>query len=214
MYYNHTQNIFITQNNDEDEVKVSYIRVFHASPDAPAVDVYANDDLIASDLAFGEVSDFVAVPPGRYTLEIFPAGQTSNPVYQTNAFIPEDAILTIAAVGMLDDLVLAPIPEPVDVENTGRACIRFIHLSPDAPDVDILLEDGTEVFTEVEYKEGTDYACVPAGTYTFLVTPSGSDTPVLTVPDVEAEVNRFYTIYAVGLVEDSPELEAIIIPES
>jgi hypothetical protein len=210
MYYN--QKVYTTQN--EDAVKVSYIRVFHASPDAPAVDVYANGNLIVSDLAYGEISDYLAVPPGRYTIEVYPAGDKTNPVFMTNTVIPEDAIITIAAIGMLDDLVLSPIPEPVETTNRGRACIRFIHLSPDAPPVDILLDDGTEVFTDVAFKEATDYACLPADTYSFVVTPAGSDTPVLTVPDIAVATNSYYTIYAVGLVEGKPALEAILIPES
>lgn len=211
MYYNNKVNI--TQ-NDENQVSLSYIRLFHASPNAPAVDIYAEGELLANDLSYGEITDYMTVPPGRYTLEVYPAGETLNPVLEVDALIPENVVITIAAVGLLDELALTSIPEPVEVDTQGRACIRFIHLSPDAPAVDILLEDGTKLFTDIGFKEATDYACVPGGTYTFSVNLAGTDTAALTVPEVEVSTNQFYTIYAIGLADGSPELEAILVPES
>lgn len=93
------------------------------------------------------------------------------------------------------------------------ACIRFIHLSPDAPPVDIKLPDGTIVFSNVPFKSIANYTCVPSGTYTFRVNPAGTDNVVLTVPDVKLNPNTFYTVYAVGLVGDKPNLEALLASE-
>ena len=57
------------------------------------------------------------------------------------------------------------------------------------------------------------YTCVPAGTYTFRVTPAGTDNVVLTVPNVILTANTLYTIYAVGLVGEEPALEALLVTE-
>jgi hypothetical protein len=46
---------------DSHEAKV---RVVHASPDAPAVDVWVNGQVAISGLAFGEATDYVALAGG------------------------------------------------------------------------------------------------------------------------------------------------------
>lgn len=191
----------------------SYIRVLHASPNAPAVDIYANGNLIVSDLAYMESSPYIPVPSDNYSIMVFPTGQKTDPVVTTDIFIPPNTIFNVAAIGELPDISLYPIQEPTAAPNMGRACVRFVHLSPNAPAVDIKLADGTEVFTDVEFKDMTGYVCVPPGTYTFTVTPTGTDDVVLTVPNIELSSNNAYTIYAIGLVGESPALEALLIPE-
>lgn len=191
----------------------SNIRVLHASPNAPSVDVYANDNLIIKNLAFKELSQYIPVPSGNYNIKVFPTGVKTNPVIDTNVFVPENTIYNVAAIGELPNISLYPIQEPTSANNTGTSCVRFIHLSPNAPAVDIKLADDTIVFSNVPYKSIANYVCVPPGTYTFKVSPAGSNDVVLTVPNVKLEPNNFYTIYAVGLVGESPNLEALLVPE-
>jgi len=49
------------------------LRVLNAAPDAGTVDVYANDQLVASGLAFNTTSSYVTLTPGDYTLKVQPA---------------------------------------------------------------------------------------------------------------------------------------------
>lgn len=211
MYYN--PYVKMLNNNNGAQQMSSYIRVLHSSPNAPSVDIYADGNLLVEDLAFTELSEYLPVPPGNYTITVFPSGEMKNPVIDTDISIPPDVILNVAAIGTLPDISLYPIPEPNIVLESGEACVRFIHLSPNAPNVDINLSDGTEVFDNVGYTEITDYVCVPAGSYSFDVAPSGTDNVVLSVPNVELSADNFYSIYAVGLVGESPALEALLVPE-
>lgn len=191
----------------------SRVRVLHAVPNAPAVDVYANDNLIVRNLAYKEASPYLPVPSGNYNIKVYPTGETTNPVIDSKVFVPENSIYTIAAIGELPDISLYPIQEPISPNNTGMACVRFIHLSPNAPPVDIKLPDGTVVFSNIPYKGMACYTCVPSGTYTFRVTPAGTDDVVLTVPNVRLNANTLYTIYAVGLAGEEPALEALLVTE-
>jgi hypothetical protein len=191
----------------------SYVRVLHAAPNAPSVDIYANGSLIISDLAYKEYTDYLAIPSGNYNIRVYPTGQMNTPVINTNIFVPTNTVLTIAAVGTLPNLSLYPILEPPNGQNSEEACVRFIHLSPNAPNVDIKLPDGSTVFSNVGYKNISNYVCVPGGSYTFTVTPTGTDNVVLTVPDVRIDDNNLYSIYAVGLVGETPGLEALLLHE-
>ena len=52
-----------------------------------------------------------------------------------------------------------------DDDNTGpegEARIRVVHASPDAPDVDVLLDEA-EVLSDVPYLAASDYLEAPAG---------------------------------------------------
>jgi hypothetical protein len=188
----------------------SYLRVFHASPGAPPVDVYANGTKLASNLSFSGFTEYTPIPAGRYNVKVFPAGQTLNPVINTDVNILPGTIITAAAVGRLADIELLPIQDPVLPKPPGMANLRFGHLSPNAPPVDIALPDGTQLFTNVGYKQVTNYVPVHPGTYSIFVRPSGTGQNVLYVPNINLSPDRFYTIYAIGLVGETPPLQVVI----
>ncbi len=72
---------------DPEPVPQALVRVVHASPGSPAVDVYAegNATPLFSNIAYGGASVYIQVPQGTYNLEVRAAGSlpTSPPVYET-----------------------------------------------------------------------------------------------------------------------------------
>jgi Domain of unknown function (DUF4397) len=95
------------------------------------------------------------------------------------------------------------------IEETAK--VRFIHLSPNAPGVDVVLANGTPLVTDLIYKEASDYIEVAPGSYTIQIRPTGTNTPVLTIPNVFLQANEYKTAYVVGLVNGTPRLETIIL---
>ncbi|WP_315115233.1 DUF4397 domain-containing protein [uncultured Clostridium sp.] len=191
----------------------SHFRIFNASPNAGPVDVYVNDNPTIMNLAYKEVSRYIAGPPGNYNIKIYPAGQTTSPIINTTLPIPQDTIFNVALIGMPPNITLYPIPEPLRSENFGVPCIRFVHLSPNAPGMDVTFSDGSKIFSDVNYKDFTQYACIPSGTYTIQLRPSGTNNIVATIPNVKLDANNFYTIYAVGLSGGTPPLVGILVTE-
>lgn len=189
---------------------MSYFRLLHAVPNAPSVDVYANDNLVAKNLRYREFTEYRQIPAGSYIIKIYPTGNKVNPVLDTQLIIASDTINTIAATGLSPDISLFPILEPKEDIVRGKVCVRFIHLSPNAPAVDITLPDGTILFEDVMYEEITDYACINPGRFTIQARLTGTDQIVLTVPNIKLLTNRFYTFYAVGLVGETPPLQVLI----
>jgi hypothetical protein len=104
-------------------------------------------------------------------------------------------MLGMALVAVLGLAACSDDDGPTEV-TTGR--VRAVHLSPDAPGVDVLL-DGTQVLSNVTYLVSSDYLDVPSGNRTFRVEPVGSNTAVIeaTVPVAE-DVD--YTLLAVNNV--------------
>ena len=191
----------------------SYIRILHASPNAPAVDVYANEDLIIENLAYAQMSPYIPLPSASYNIRVYPTGTTRDPIIDTDVYIPPNTVFTVGAIGSLPNISLYPIPEPSIAQNSGNTCVRFVNLSPNAPAVDVALEGGTIVFNDVAYKGVSNYICIVPGTYMFKVSPTGSQDAVLMVPDITLEEDVYYTIYVLGLFEETTGLQAILITE-
>ncbi|MFP2897878.1 DUF4397 domain-containing protein [Corallococcus sp. 4LFB] len=80
------------------------VYVLHASPDAPALDLFASDRELSGGLAYGALSSPLQVPPGTYTLDFFAAAPgterpPSAPVVTatTPTLVPGERYLMVAA---------------------------------------------------------------------------------------------------------------------
>ena len=83
---------------------------------------------------------------------------------------------------------------------SGKAHVRFIHLSPDAPAVDITLTDGTVVFGDYIFKEASAFTPLNAATYNLQVRLAGTSTVVLELPNIALTAGKIYTVFAKGFV--------------
>ncbi len=189
----------------------AHVRVLHAVPDAPNVDVYSDGALLVRNIAFGDITGYLPIAQGTYEIAIYPTGTMTTPVVNQLLTVNDNQNLTIAAIGMLNTISGLKITDSNQPMQGNNAMVRFIHLSPNAPAVDITLPDGTIVFKNISYMQGTNYAAVPPSTYTLQVKPTNTSTVVLTVPNVAVEANKYYTIYALGLVGKNPELQALAV---
>jgi hypothetical protein len=186
------------------------VRVVHASPDAPAVDVWVNGAKAFSNAPFKGITSYASLEAGSYDVQVVPAGATEPVVIDATLNLAAGADYTVVAVGQLaaiEPLVLVDdntLPEP------GNAHVRFVHASPDAPAVDIAVANGGPVlFENVSFKDVAGYLPVGAGTYDLEARLAGTDTVALSVPGVTLEDGVVYTIFAMGLAGGEPALQAV-----
>jgi hypothetical protein len=195
----------------EDPAKV---RVVHASPDAPAVDVLVNDGRAFSNAPFKGITSYADLAPGTYNVKVVPAGATSPVVINADLGLNAGMSYTVVAAGMLANIEPIVLMDDSPVPAAGKAHVRFVHLSPDAPAVDIAVTGGPVVFANVPFKGVGAYTPVDAGTYDLEARVAGTGTVALSVPGVALVAGKAYTIYAVGLVGDQPALSAIASEDS
>ena len=183
----------------------SLVRVFHAAPQAPNVDVYVNDQMVFSNLAFGDFTRYVYLDEGEYNVSVYLAGQKDRPVINQMVDVPSQQIFTIAATGNLDNLGLLVITDKVSKSpSQNYSSVRVIHLSPNAPGVDILV-DGDTLFEDISFGEGTDYVDLNPGTYNVNVVLNTDKSVVLPLK-VTLNPDKIYTIYIIG---NPPTLQAV-----
>ena len=189
------------------------VRVIHASPDAPAVDIYVNDSLVVENLAFGSGTDFAALPSGdEREIKIVPTGSpVDDSVFDTTVDLGPGKAYDVIAVDMVENL--DAIVENVDLSAVpeGQARLRVIHASPDAEGVDVVVTDGPELYTGVDFKDTTDYTVLDAGTYDIQV--KNGDDVLIRVPDFTVEAGQVYDVIAIGRSDDgSLQLVAFSAP--
>lgn len=187
------------------ESGTSLLRVFNAAPQAPAVDVYINEKLVFSNLQFTQFSSYVKLKEGEYRIDIFQTGTMLQPIISGSLDLDEGQMLTIAAIGNLDDLSLLVINDNADKKASPKvSSFRVVHLSPNTPAVDILVNNKILV-ENLAFKQNTSYVDIAPGSYNIEAVLSSNKESVL-VFGVMLKANRIYTIYIVG---ESPNLRAI-----
>src|SRR5690606_34390944 len=89
------------------------VRVIHASPDAPAVDVaVTGGDVLISGLAFPSASDALEVPAGVYDLEVRPAGTTDVALALPGVPLDAGMVYDVFAIGQVSDGTLTVLVVP------------------------------------------------------------------------------------------------------
>lgn len=183
----------------------SLVRIFHAAPQAQNIDVYVNDQMVFNDLAFGDFTKYVYLDEGEYNVSVYVAGQKDRPIINQMVDVSSQQIFTVAATGNLDNLGLLVIPDKVSKSpSQSYSSLRVIHLSPNAPGVDILV-DGDKLFEDISFEEGTDYVDLNPGTYNVNVVLNTDKSVVLPLK-VTLNPDKIYTIYIIG---NPPTLQAV-----
>lgn len=189
---------------------ISYMRLFHASPNAPAVDIYADNRPVAQNLSYKNFTKYISLPAQTYTITIFPAGSKAKVLLSKKLTVPSGVIFTNAVIGIAPDINVLSIAEPAGPTIPNKAFVRFSNLSPNSPSFDLTYADGSLLFQNVAYKAVTDYMTFLPGNYHFQIRESGTDNVVLINPNIKIGGNKFYTIYVVGLLNEKPPLQMLI----
>lgn len=197
-----------------DPQDIAYLRVMHASPDAPAVDVYLNNESVLTNVSFTDASEYQPLAAGTYNLTITVADDRDAVLFENELDLEPRIAVTVYAAGEVSENTTTTfqpvgfIDDPIEPAE-DQSAVSFVHLSPDAPTVDVTANNGSVVIADdVTYQNASDYVTVPAGDHTLEIrseSPTNDGAIVATV-DVELEEESAYTATAVGYatLEDAP----------
>jgi hypothetical protein len=169
----------------------AYVKVIHASPGAPNVDVKVGGSFAAQNLAFGSASSaYAKVGAGtKRTTAVYATGQDSKPLLSANQDLLKNQYYTVIALNTPAKLQAQILNDDDTAPNSGNIKIRVVHGSPSAGTVDVYvtapgvnIDDPKNpvkpVLTGFTFGTVTPYLQVPAGTYEFRVTPTGNPSVV------------------------------------
>lgn len=175
------------------------VRAAHLSPDAPNVDIWVNGARTLENVPYKAVSKYLEVPFGNYRIQVTPAGQSTPVVIDAQVAVEANKAYTVAATGLigandLKPLVLADAPKPDPVATR----VRFVHTAPDAPAVDVAVVGGPILFSNISFREASDYLSVPHGSYDLEVRVAGTSVVALAIPNVKLRTGTNYAAFAIG----------------
>jgi hypothetical protein len=179
------------------------LMVVHASPDAPGVDLLIDNAVMNSTaLTFPNNTEYLQIDAGTRNIKVNAAG-TSTTVINADVEFTKDSYYSLFACNNLDNIEAVLFSDDLTAPESGKAHVRFIHMSPDAPAVDIALDGGDVVFSNVAFKQGTTFTPLAAGSYDLEVRVAGTSTVALDLEPITVADGRIYTIFAKGLLAGS-----------
>jgi hypothetical protein len=148
----------------------SSVRIWHNSPDAPAVDVLVNGQAVLTGVPYGASSPYIPLPAGTYDVRINVAG-TSTTVFSGSVTLARGESYTALAMGSVAGKG-APFTVQVLRDATSGALLRVLHASPNVPAVSVYV-NGQLAVKRLATLKSTGYLSLDAGTYNVAVAPAG-----------------------------------------
>jgi hypothetical protein len=196
------------------------LQVIHASPDAPAVDIVVDSNVLVPGLAFPDATGFVEVPGATYNVAVTVA---DNP--GAIAIGPVDldldpgirySVLAVGELAAIEPLILTDDPRRV----ATNAKVRIVHASPTAADVDIYVTAvGADINAEmptlenIPFKANTGFLALPAGDYDVTVTPTGTKTAAIGPATISVSDGGVYTAVARDPLPGEAEFGLIVLDD-
>jgi hypothetical protein len=193
------------------------LRVAHLVPGAGAVDVYL-DGIRVEDLRgvpFEAFSGYLPIAAKTYTVRVTFENTMTDVIPETALIFNPNSASTVAATGLPSDIQPLVLLDTRESAAEGFSLVRFVHTSPDAPEVDIVAADVGTLFAGFEFREASEYAPVAVGTYDIEVrlasTPAGQGQLVKTFPGVTLNSTQTVSVFATDTAEN---LNAKIVQDS
>ena len=190
-----------------------WVRIAHLSPEAPAMDMYLYPfgnparPIVLKDVSYGNVSAYMAVSPGQYTVAMrgFGAPASSKPALTTSFMVGAGAAYTLAALGpdpglrteVLRDQMTAP---------PGEAVVRVLQASLKQPQVTVSY--GPDVLArQLAFGSATSYTAVLPGAHTvrFAVPGEQTATPITLAAD---------SVHTIVVLDDGTGLRADAVTDA
>ena len=104
----------------------------------------------------------------------------------------------------------------IDSDETipdNESLLRFVHISPNAPAVDVTLETGEALFSGLTFGRTEEYIRMEPGIYSLRLRAAGTPGAILGEANIALSGGRAYTMYAIGILGGSPPISAIILSD-
>ena len=193
--------------NDDDELvepSFSNLKIVHSLPSHSTLDFYWDGELLTRQaLSYGQSAGYGGVFTGNHQIDVVPGGtltSISRKVYN----LEEDAFYTlfVSKVSATNDSVTTVFTkDDLSAPPTGKAKVRFVHLSQNAPNLDLAIQGGATLFPDKIFNSFTEFTAIDPGAYVFQLKDAGTaNVRASSAQAVTISAGKIYTIWAEGLV--------------
>jgi hypothetical protein len=197
--------------------------VVHISPDAPAVNVLVNGNVVFEGLPYKGFTDYTPVPATTLNVAVQVASSGAT-VLTSSITLQPGAYYTFFAMGRVsggdNPLQLRGVGDTLHT-TAGSLTFRVVHGAPSAPAVDIYatapytsLAAATPILRNVPFGIGSDYFTVPGGLYQARVTVAGTRTVAISSGPLPLRTTAVRTIVALNPPAMGMPFELLILPDA
>jgi hypothetical protein len=178
----------------------SRFMVVHASPDTPSLDVYVSGNGAKDNLVYPGNTGYLTIDAGFLDVRLQLTAPPHTILYEAQHDFAEDDYYTLFIDDTMSNLDWIMLTDDLSTPASGQTRLRFLHLSPDAPAIDITTQTGTVLFPDHIFEEVTPFTDFAAGTYDLQVRNAGTTNVLFDIPPRTFQAGKVYTIFLKGLV--------------
>jgi hypothetical protein len=173
------------------------IRFLHTASDITDVDITINNKMFAKNVSYLTCTDYFPIHEGEHQVDIYPSGSTADPLFCQLVSVSAGKSNTIAIFTELNQANLIPYLNQPEVP-IGEAKVRFLHLSPNCPSLDIAVKDRDVIFSDLSFTSSTEYLGLMPMTVNLEARESGTNNVLFPMPKSKFLPNKAYTLVLVG----------------
>ena len=206
--------------SDSSREGTSMVRLINAAPSDAAVDVFADDSVVFSAVAYKTVTPYQNMKDNLVTFELRPsgaaAGDTTEPLAQNREMLANGdryTVVVLPAEGE-DHPTLRVLEEPTDSGEAGKARIRFVNAATGLETFDVFVPGSTDpFFDDVDFRTEAGFKDMDAGTGRIIVRADDNGPVLLTLPERTFDAGKTYTFVLLRKAPNARELEVVTIED-
>ena len=178
--------------------EVSALSVVNAAVGSPALDVKIGQNKASNDLfTYGKDISYLNVYSGEREVSFFQGTEKNT----TGKFtLKNGKYYSLFLVGEWPQTELVLLNDSLTRPASGKAHIRFVNMSKDAGVLNLGLTNGSTLINQKAYKTGSSFIEINGNMpYAFVIRNNTALTDTVTIPAVNLESGKIYTIWAKGI---------------
>ena len=189
------------------KVGSGYVRILHAIPKGPKVDIYVDSKKLFDDVKYsGDPTKYTKLPAGNHRFSLV-LNSPRRTLFSGTRRLRRDRFYTFAILGSSFQPIVRLLDDTSGTTNPRRARLSVSHFSYGAPPVDVVAHN-TSMGRWITITRGLRYGqtrqfLVPTGPYTIYLRSRGK--VLLNISGVDLQAGRRYAAYALGKVGASDE---------
>ncbi|MDB5136384.1 MAG: hypothetical protein JWP37_2987, partial [Mucilaginibacter sp.] len=174
------------------------VTFIQASPDEPPLNFFLNNNRVnINPLGYGSQIDYFRAFTGHRTVNFYNS-TTMATILQDTVYLNANVTYSLFLANTASHPEILLLTDSISRPASGKATVRFVNLSPNAPPVD-LVNAGTTMVSNKAYKGFSSFLPVDGNKgYTFTVVQHGTSTVLATLANVNLNSNTVYTIWFHG----------------
>ena len=182
----------------EPDLGNAHILVVNSAASLPAINMFmTGNKLNTVPLVYGNTTGYRNVTSGIRDLQV--KANTSNTLLATNTVrVIRDSSYTFFVFELNKTTATVIAEDDRSIPSFGNGKVKFANLSSGLSSADLVITNGPTIASSISFGTVGSYTELKAGTYNLALKLHGTNTILLTIPNVRVDNGKIYTIWSGG----------------